>query len=203
MDEGLRTESKMCARDRHLFGPGPKRILALDGGGVRGAVTIAFLEEIEQILDRAAGREVRLADYFDLIGGTSTGAIIAGGLALGKRVSEIKAFYLERAHLAFQGRGWRQLRLKPKFDARGLRAEIERIVGDCQLGDEDRLVTGLCIVTKRLDTRSTLDPHQQQGGTVLGNSAAGPRYRETGIPWQQALQAFRSHSRQHRCALLL
>ena len=34
-----------CARNRHLFGPGPKRILALDGGGVRGAISaIAFLE---------------------------------------------------------------------------------------------------------------------------------------------------------------
>src|SRR5438477_7681845 len=38
------------ARDRHLFGPGPKRILALDGGGVRGAMAVAFLERVEQLL---------------------------------------------------------------------------------------------------------------------------------------------------------
>ena len=38
------------ARDRHLFGPGPKRILALDGGGVRGAISVAFLERIEKII---------------------------------------------------------------------------------------------------------------------------------------------------------
>jgi hypothetical protein len=37
-------------RDRHLFGPGPKRILSLDGGGVRGALTVAFLERIEALL---------------------------------------------------------------------------------------------------------------------------------------------------------
>ena len=37
------------SRDRHLFGPGPKRILALDGGGVRGALTVAFLERIETL----------------------------------------------------------------------------------------------------------------------------------------------------------
>ena len=67
-----------CSRDYHLFGPGPKRILSLDGGGVRGAVSVAFLERIEQILDEQAGHKVRLGDWFDLIGGTSTGAIIAG-----------------------------------------------------------------------------------------------------------------------------
>jgi hypothetical protein len=38
------------ARDRHLFGPGPKRLLALDGGGVRGVITVAFLERIEAVL---------------------------------------------------------------------------------------------------------------------------------------------------------
>ena len=65
------------ARDRHLFGPGPKRILALSGGGVRGAISVAFLKRIEEMLDAKAGKPVRLGDYFDLIGGTSTGALIA------------------------------------------------------------------------------------------------------------------------------
>jgi len=65
------------SRDRHLFGPGPKRVLALDGGGVRGALTVAFLERIEALLSERDGKEVRLGDYFDLVGGTSTGAVIA------------------------------------------------------------------------------------------------------------------------------
>ena len=39
-----------CDRDRHLFCSGPKRMLALDGGGVRGAITVAFLEQIERVL---------------------------------------------------------------------------------------------------------------------------------------------------------
>jgi patatin-like phospholipase/acyl hydrolase len=82
------------ARDAHLFGPGPKRILALDGGGVRGIVALAFLERIERMLEQEAGHFVRLCDYFDLIGGTSTGAIIASGLALGFRVEQIREFYL-------------------------------------------------------------------------------------------------------------
>jgi hypothetical protein len=163
---------RKCPRDRHLFGPGPKRILALDGGGVRGAITVAFLERIEQILDKCAGHEVRLADHLDLIGGTSTGAIIAGALALGHRVSQIREFYEERAYLAFKRQRWHIPYLKPKFDARGLRAEIERIVGDCALGDEERLVTGLCIVAKRLDTGSPW---------ILTNSRCAP-YWETPVP---------------------
>lgn len=71
-------------RDEHLFNPGPKRLLALDGGGVRGMLSLSYLERIESILRSRSGDdlEFRLCDYFDLIGGTSIGAVIAAGLAL-------------------------------------------------------------------------------------------------------------------------
>lgn len=59
----------------------PKRILALDGGGVRGIATIAFLERMEIELRGATGTET-LGQQFDLIGGTSVGSIIACMLAL-------------------------------------------------------------------------------------------------------------------------
>jgi len=64
---------------------GPKRLLALDGGGIRGVLTLEFLERIEQILKARSQKpeEFRLCDYFDLIGGTSTGSIIAAMLAYG------------------------------------------------------------------------------------------------------------------------
>ena len=61
-----------------------KRILALDGGGVRGIVTLAFLELMEHQLREELGRpNLVLADHFDLIGGTAVGSIIATILALG------------------------------------------------------------------------------------------------------------------------
>ncbi|MEA2936714.1 MAG: hypothetical protein QOC56_218 [Alphaproteobacteria bacterium] len=140
-------------RDRHLFGPGPKRLLALDGGGVRGAITVAFLERIEDILSQRLGRQVHLGDWFDLVGGTSTGAIIAGALALGYTTADIKRFYLELAPRVFKRPFWRIMGLQAKFDARALRQEIESIVGDCTL-DSEKLITGLCVVTKRMDTGS-------------------------------------------------
>jgi hypothetical protein len=62
-----------CDRDRHLFCPGPKRILALDGGGVRGAITVAFLEQIEAVISEHLKKPVHLGNWFDLVGGTSTG----------------------------------------------------------------------------------------------------------------------------------
>ena len=141
------------ARDRHLFGPGPKRILALDGGGVRGAISVAFLERIEAMLRRRHGEETRLCDHFDLVGGTSTGAVIAGALALGFSVAEVKDFYLKLAPQAFKRRRWHVPVLQAKFDARGLRRQIEAVVDGRTLDSPD-LKTGLAIVAKRVDTGS-------------------------------------------------
>jgi hypothetical protein len=183
------------SRDRHLFGPGPKRILALSGGGVRGAVTVAFLKRIEEMLDAKAGKPVRLADYFDLIGGTSTGALIAGALALGYRVDQITGFYTEHADVVFAPRGgFLQLPfLQSKFDVRGLRSQLETVIGDRQLGTPD-LVTGFACITKRIDTGSVWmisnnprSPYWDDGESYIGNkhyslanlvraSTAAPQY---------------------------
>ena len=93
---------------------GPKRILALDGGGVRGLITLGILQRIEdQLKQRSPNPEAfRLCQYFDLIAGTSTGSIIATGLALGWSVAEIKAFYEKLSPIAFKPRArgiWRSI----------------------------------------------------------------------------------------------
>jgi hypothetical protein len=73
---------------------GPKKLLALDGGGIRGALTLQILRSIEDHLrDYYDKPEYVLSDYFDYIGGSSTGAIIAVGLALGRPVRELHAKY--------------------------------------------------------------------------------------------------------------
>ena len=55
-----------------------RKLLALDGGGIRGLITVEVLDAIEEEL-RATARadDLRLADEFDYVAGTSTGAIIA------------------------------------------------------------------------------------------------------------------------------
>ncbi len=183
----------MLSRDRHLFGPGRKRILSLDGGGVRGAITVAFLEAIEAELTRRHGPEAKLCDWFDLIGGTSTGAIIAGALTLGYRACELKDFYLKLTPYVFERSFWRVPYLQAKFDARSLRHRIEEVVGQRDLASPD-LLTGFCIFTKRMDTGSPWvlannprAPYWEDGSDYLGNKAyklanlvrastAAPRY---------------------------
>ena len=105
-------------------------MLTLDGGGVRGAITVAFLERIEEILHQRLGKQVSLGDWFDLVGGTSTGSIIAGALALGYSVEDVKRFYLELAPRIFKRPFWRVIGLQAKFDAQALREEIQSIVED-------------------------------------------------------------------------
>ncbi len=141
-------------RDKHLFSGGHKRILSLDGGGVRGAMTLAFLERLEKYIDEIEGKPVLLGDWFDLIGGTSTGAIIASGLCLGFRASQLREFYWTFGPRVFQRSMWRLTGLRARFDSRQLMSELNSIIGTRTLGTED-LRTGLCIVTKRIDTGST------------------------------------------------
>jgi patatin-like phospholipase/acyl hydrolase len=64
-----------------------RRILTIDGGGLKGTVPAAFLAALEEHIDRP------LHEYFDLIVGTSTGGIIAAGLAMGMSAREILAIY--------------------------------------------------------------------------------------------------------------
>ena len=52
---------------KRLHSPGPKRILALDGGGIRGLVTLGLLARVEKILRERLNRaDLVLSDYFDL-----------------------------------------------------------------------------------------------------------------------------------------
>jgi predicted acylesterase/phospholipase RssA len=92
-------------RDQHLARDGaPKRILALDGGGLRGILSLALLQKIEDTLRQRHGGDAdfRLCHYFDLIAGTSTGAIIAATLALGWTVKDLRARYMDLGVSVFE-----------------------------------------------------------------------------------------------------
>ena len=81
----------------------PRKILSLDGGGIRGVLTLEILLELENQLSAALKKDegFRLSDFFDYIGGTSTGAIIAAGLSRGMSVSELLKFYEEKGEAMF------------------------------------------------------------------------------------------------------
>ncbi|MCP5246108.1 MAG: patatin-like phospholipase family protein [Burkholderiales bacterium] len=132
-----------------------KKILALDGGGVRGALSVAFLERIEWLYSEYSdtNQPLTLSSQFNLIGGTSTGAIIATLLTLGYSTADIKALYFKLATGIFQ-RPWYRLKLfQPVFDIQYLKTQIDQAIGSLQL-DSEALQTFLAIITKRMDTGS-------------------------------------------------
>lgn len=135
--------------------PGAKRILALDGGGVRGLLTIGMLARLEDHLRQRSGNpNYRLCEYFDLIGGTSTGSIIATGLALGLSVAEISALYKTVIpkvfrRFKFQGVGI----FAPMFLSAPLANALKEQFEGRTLASED-LRSGLAIFAKRIDTGS-------------------------------------------------
>ncbi|MGO8738810.1 patatin-like phospholipase family protein [Rhodoblastus sp.] len=144
------SSAPILPRDRHLFGPGRKAILSIDGGGVRGVIALGFLARLESLLSERAGAPSRLCDYFDLVGGTSTGAIVATGIALGISARDIRDFYMRLGPRIFH-RPW--LRLpgwQAKFDAEALRQEIISVFENRDLDSPD-LQTGLGVMLKRID----------------------------------------------------
>jgi uncharacterized protein len=152
-----------------LKSPGPKRILALDGGGVRGAITLGYLQRLESILAKQTGKpDFRLSDYFDLIAGTSTGSILASCIALGMKVDEISKNYFEVINKIF-GKKYSQWNVIPHkgaqkivnvlfskadYDSTPIEEALQKMFGDITLGSSDAFKSGLIIVTKRADTNS-------------------------------------------------
>jgi hypothetical protein len=140
---------------------GPKRILSLDGGGIRGILTLQFLKTVETLVKQRLGDDALLCDDFDLIGGTSTGSIIAAGLACGMTVDALEKLYTTIGASVFRPGGLARFlpgslqgKLAPKFPSEPLQRELDRQLGaDTTLGS-DKIRTGLMIMTKRMDTGS-------------------------------------------------
>lgn len=84
-----------------------KRILSLDGGGIRGMFSLQILSRIESLFREHHGQpDLVLADLFDCFAGTSTGAIIASCLCWGMSVSEIEALYIQHGPAMFSRSPW-------------------------------------------------------------------------------------------------
>ncbi len=132
----------------------PKRMLSLDGGGMRGMLSLQVLTTIEDRLRARLGNpRLVLADYFDYIAGTSTGAIIAAGLALGRSVEEVEERYRSLGNIVFKKR-FLPLRARSLYVDRPLRHELDSFFGvDRTLGDAE-LRTLLLVVMHNTVTDS-------------------------------------------------
>ena len=121
--------------------PGPKKLLACDGGGIRGLISVEILARLEADLRaHLALPDLLLGDYFDFICGTSTGAIIASCLSCGMDMATIRNFYLENGVSMFERARW-YLQMHQKYEAEPLahilREAFHKQLQGHPLGDPD------------------------------------------------------------------
>ncbi|MEP0910999.1 patatin-like phospholipase family protein [Leptolyngbya sp. GB1-A1] len=117
------------------------KVLSIDGGGIKGLYAAKILEHFEDRFN------CHIADYFDLICGTSTGGLIALGLSLNIPVGLISNLYYKRGKQIFPQRNsflssLRQIFLRSKYDNSELRRALEEMFGERTLADSRCL---LCI----------------------------------------------------------
>ena len=131
-----------------------RKLLAIDGGGIRGVLALEILSKVEaELRDKTGNKHLCLADYFDFIGGTSTGAIVAAGLAKGMHVQEILDFYIRCGADMFTHAGLLQ-RLKYRFEDEPLAAKLREVFGGKITLGSDELRSLLLIVLRNATTDS-------------------------------------------------
>ena len=122
----------MSFHDKKAKTGSPRKLLALDGGGIRGVMSLEVLDKKERELQAKLGRndDFVLADYFDYIAGTSTGAIIATCLSLGMRVDAIRKFYIESGPAMFDKANLLKRYLQNRFQDTKLAAKLQEVIRD-------------------------------------------------------------------------
>lgn len=168
-----------------------QRILTIDGGGVRGIIPAVLLAELE----RVTGRPTR--DAFDMVAGTSSGAVLAAGIAAGIPAAELARIYAERSPRVFRSipllSGLRRLFTGTLYDTGTLheliREELGPVARDWTLNDAP---IDLLVTAKRVSdgmpwyfVRDNPANSCQSGGFRLSHvvtaSAAAPTYFR---PWR-------------------
>ncbi len=126
----------------------PFKILSIDGGGIKGLYSASVIAKLEEKSGRKSG------ECFDLICGTSTGGLIALGLASGKKAQDLVDIYydqgnkifptFENRYLRWFQRKWVQLFTQTflfgKYSSKALKKILQETFGDLKLGELDNLV---------------------------------------------------------------
>lgn len=153
-------------------GPGtfPRfQILSLDGGGLKGLFSAAYLAEWEAHTGR------RLVEAFDLIAGTSAGGIIALGLGAGYRARELVEFFREHGRAIFpvdriKAMGRVRQAFGSRYSAEPLESALKAYFGDRHLGDS-------CV-------RLIVPAYHAESGIYLFKTSHHPRLR---MDWQERM----------------
>ena len=125
------SDKRIAALKKLNIAPDNKLILCMDGGGIRGILTLQLLKKLEAI----AG--IPCYELFDMVAGTSTGGIISGLIASSKTASEIEDLYIKLVTKVFIKRNWRANRFvnPPLYDKKTYRELLKTIVSDTTLCD--------------------------------------------------------------------
>ncbi|KAE8651940.1 patatin-like protein 2 [Cucumis sativus] len=123
-------------------------ILSIDGGGIRGIIPGTILAFLESKLQELDGPDARIADYFDVIAGTSTGGLVTSMLTAPNEnnrplyaAKDLTRFYIEHGPKIFPQRNYFLSSvvnmfgkvMGPKYDGKYLRSLINRLLGDITL----------------------------------------------------------------------
>lgn len=165
----------------------PRKLLALDGGGIRGVLTLQVLIRMEELLAEKSGqgKDFRLCNFFDYIGGTSTGAIIAAGLAIGKSARWLSDFYKEVGPAMFE-KAFLLKRLKNLYKSEPLAEKLKQVFGEDTSLDSDKLKCLLLVVTRNVSTDS---PWPISTNPYAKYNAPNRTDRNTKIPLWQLVRA--------------
>uniref|UniRef100_A0A6N2MV02 Patatin n=1 Tax=Salix viminalis TaxID=40686 RepID=A0A6N2MV02_SALVM len=101
-------------------------VLSIDGGGIRGIIPGTILAFLESELQKLDGADARLADYFDVISGTSTGGLVTAMLAAPNKLNRPFSPLASAANLVKTLRG-------PKYDGKFLHSIVKEKLGDTRL----------------------------------------------------------------------
>ena len=138
-----------------------RKLLSIDGGGIRGVLALEILGRLEQELADAQGisrDEFRLSDFFDYVAGTSTGAVIAACVSRGMSVAQMMDFYLDAGPIMFDRRLRKRLVALVKggaqYDAKPLEGRLKQLFGENTNLEPENLKCHLLAVTRNQTTDS-------------------------------------------------
>ena len=153
-----------------------KRLLSIDGGGLCGLIPAEALILIEKQLDEITGSQLPLCDRFDLIGGTSTGAILAAGLSLGLKAEQLRDFYLNFGKGIFS-KVFFPIRFWHSYPSEPLEGHLKEVFGENTTLGSSKLRTQILIVSKNATLGTTWFFTNNRQGKYFNTNAAIPLWQ--------------------------